>query len=68
MSLYFKLFNIIFETGILPESWLEGKIRLIFKNKGDQSNPENYRSITVLSCLSKLFTSILNKRLTSYFD
>lgn len=25
MPLYFKLSNIIFETGILPESWLVGK-------------------------------------------
>ena len=50
IPLYTKLFNTIFETGILSESWLEGIIKPIFKNKGDQSNPENYRPITVLSC------------------
>lgn len=68
MPCYIKLFNIIFDTGILPEAWLEGKIRPIYKNKGDQSEPSNYRPITVLSCLSKLFTSILNNRLTKFLD
>ena len=30
--------------------------------------PENFRPITILSCLSKLFTSILNNRLTKFLD
>ncbi|MCG8033764.1 MAG: reverse transcriptase family protein [Candidatus Thiodiazotropha taylori] len=68
LPLYMKLFNTIFDSGILPESWLEGKICPIYKNKGAQSDPENYRPITVLSCLSKLFTSILNNRLTHFLD
>ena len=29
---------------------------------------ENYRTITILSCLSKMFTSILNLRLTKYLE
>ena len=29
-------------------------------------NPGNYRGISVLSCLGKLFTSILNQRLLRY--
>ena len=68
MPLYVKLFNIIFDTGILPDVWLEGKIRPIFKNKGDRMNPDNYRPITILSCFSKLFTSILNNRLTKFLE
>ena len=53
---------------MLPSSWLDGRIRPIFKNKGDSSNPENYRPITILSCFSKLFTSVLNNRLTTFID
>ena len=68
MPLYSKLLNIIFETGTLPDTWLEGRIRPILKNKADKSKPVNYRPITVLSCLSKLFTSILNNRLTQFLD
>ena len=37
--------------------------KMIYK-KGDASNVDNYRGITLVSCMSKLFTSILNKRIT----
>ena len=60
MPLYVAFFNLIFDTGVLPDSWLEGVMRPIYKNKGDSNNPENYRPITILSCFGKLFTSILN--------
>ena len=40
----------------------------IFKNKGDPLLPENYRPITLLSCLVKLFTSVLNNPLTRFLD
>ena len=64
LPIYVDLFNIIFDTGVIPDSWLEGIIRPIHKS-GDPQNPENYRPITVLSCFGKLFTSILNLQLTT---
>ena len=66
LPIYTNLFNLIFETGIIPEIWLEGIIGPIYKNKGNAENPENYRPITILSCFSKLFTAVLNTRLTKY--
>ena len=65
---YVKLFNIIFDTGIVPESWTLGDILPIYKNKGSKTSPENYRPITLLSCFGKLFTSILNSRITKYIE
>ena len=53
MQLYTKLFNLIFETGILPDCWLVGRIRPIFKNKGDPLNPENYRPSQFLVAWAK---------------
>ena len=35
---------------------------------GDKNNPDNYRDITLLSCLGKRFTAVLNKRLNYYAD
>ena len=31
-------------------------------------NPDNYRGITILSCLGKVFTSLLNARLNAYVE
>ena len=56
LPIYLKLFNIIFDNGIFPESWVLGNIIPIYKNKGKAQNPENYRPITLLSCVGKLFT------------
>ena len=57
------LFNIILKTGSVPEQWLIGKIKPIYKNKGNASDPENYRPITLLSCLGKLFTALLKRKI-----
>ena len=65
---YTKLFNIIFDTGVVPENWAVGNILPIYKNKGSADLPENYRPITLLSCLGKLFTSIINIRLKAYTE
>jgi len=63
---FIKLFNIVFDTGIIPESWTIGIINPIYKNKGDTSKAENYRPITLLSCLGKVFTSVLKNRIRRY--
>ena len=68
IDIYVKLFNIILDTGTIPESWLSGNIIPIYKNKGSKDDPKNYRPITIISCLGKLFTSILNDRLSKFSD
>ena len=45
-----------------------GNIKPIYKNKGDKMDPKNYRPITILSGLGKLFTAVLSERLTKYSD
>ena len=67
IPIYTKLFNLIFDSAIIPESWSLGTIRPIYK-KGDPVLPKNYRPITILSCLGKMFTSVLNNRLKVYSD
>ena len=62
-----KLFNAIFNTGIFPKVWAIGEIVPIHK-KGDVNDPSNYRGITLMSCLGKLFTSIINNRLTNWAE
>lgn len=68
VDIYENLFNLIFDTGIIPESWLLGTIKPFYKNKDNTNDPKNYRPITILSCLGKLFTAILNNRLNTYSE
>ena len=61
-----KLFNIILETGFIPDAWCKGLIMPLYKNKGKRDNPDNYRGITLLSCLGKLFTACLSSRIADF--
>ncbi len=66
--LYISLFNKILDTGVMPTDWLAGIIVPLYKSKGDIQDVNNYRGITLLSCMGKLFTSILNERLSNFSD
>lgn len=68
MPIYLKFFNLILNTGFVPSQWSQGIIVPIYKCKGNSKLPENYRPITLLSCMGKLFTSILNLRLNCFLD
>ena len=62
-----KLFNLILCSQYYPSDWCKGRIISIHK-KGDASQPENYRGITLTSCLGKLFNSVLNNRLCQFLE
>lgn len=68
LPVYEDLFNTILDTGIFPSQWSIGIISPIYKGKGSNEDPSNFRPISLLSCLGKVFTSILNSRLTSFLD
>ena len=63
--LYVKQFNKIVDNGVMPSECLVGVIVIRYKNKSDTHDVNNHREITLLGCLSELFT-ILNDRLTEY--
>ena len=60
-----KLFNYILEKKNFPKQWSKGIIKPIYK-KGDPNEPSNYRAITLVSCLGKLYTSIVNELLKKW--
>ena len=57
-----KYFNALFCKGYYPLKWSEAIIVPLHK-KGDTNLPDNYRGISLLSILSKVFTHIINERL-----
>ena len=60
------MFNKILNTGTFPNVWSKGYITPLHKS-GTASDPDNYRGIMINSCLSKVFTSIINNRLYKCF-
>ena len=62
-----KLYAHIWKEECVPMKWREGLIVSLFK-KGNKEDPGNYRGITLLSVVGKLFCKILNDRLVQYLD
>ena len=68
LPLYVKLFNLVLESGIMPSDWAAGYIIPLYKKKGSTEDVDNYRGITILSCLGKTFTAVLNDRLNLFLS
>ena len=62
-----KFFNLILDTASYPREWNRSFIIPIFKG-GDESDPVNYRGISLMNCLSKIFNSLINRRLIHIFE
>ena len=63
-----KLFNVILDTGIFPEQWSLAIIKPLYKNVGEREDPSNYRGISLLSCLGKVFSNLINDRLPRFVN
>ena len=61
------LFTAVLRSGCFPPEWALGAITPIHK-KGDTSDPNNYRGITVGHVLGKLYALVINARLTSWLE
>ena len=59
------LFNCIFDSGCFPSEWSKG-ILIPLHKKGNPNVTNNYRGITIISNLAKIFTSVLNNRLLKW--
>ena len=61
------IFNKLLELEHYPIQWATGLIIPLHKS-GETDDPINFRGITINSCLSKLFTLLLNERLTLFCE
>ena len=59
--------NGILNSGHFPAQWSQGIIVPLFK-KNDPNDVNNYRGVTLVSCFSKIFTGVLNKRLADWAE
>ena len=54
-----KLFNLCLKASKFPDIWKRANIHPIYKKKGSPSDPTNYRPISLLPCLSKIFEKLI---------
>ena len=60
-----KIINLIKSSFSIPDKWAEGITSLILK-EGDDTDPDNYRAITVTDALAKIFAILINERLEQW--
>ncbi|VDI43776.1 Hypothetical predicted protein, partial [Mytilus galloprovincialis] len=65
LPLLCKLFNVILCTGWFPEVWVTSVLVPLFK-KGSMNDTGNYRGISLVSHVGKLFTSVIHTRLMKW--
>ena len=59
------LVETLWTTELVPVPWRSGDIVNIFK-KGDKKDPGNYRGITLLNVVGKLYTKVIDSRLSAW--
>ena len=57
-----SLFNSILTSGEFPNEWCKA-ILVPVHQTGSRSDESNYRGISIVPCISKIFTGIINERL-----
>ena len=57
VNLLHQLFSVVWHAELVPRQWREGLIVNLFK-KGDKEVPGNYRGITLLSVVGKVFCKV----------
>ena len=61
------LCRMAFKLEKVPNDWVKGLIIPIHKD-GDKTVPDNYRGITLLSVVGKVYTAVLNARITEWSE
>ena len=62
-----KLFQLSYNLGVFPSSW---KLSHVFPipQKGDKSDPSNYRPVAISSLISKTMETIITKQLLAFLE
>ena len=62
-----RLFNIAIETSTFPDAWKIARVTPIFR-EGEKCEKSNYRPISVLPVVARLFEKLVFNQLYQYLD
>ena len=63
-----KLFNKCLKESCFPDCWKVSSVIPVFKNVGVRSTAENYRPVSLLSVVSKVFEKLVNNRIVDHLE
>ena len=62
------LINQCIETSIFPNKWKLSKVVPLYKGKGSEDNPTNYRPISLLNPMSKILEKEIQHQLCKHMN
>ena len=63
-----QILNFCMIIGYFPKQWKDAKVIMVQKPGKDHTNPKNYRPISLLPAISKIFERILCVRLVAFLE
>ena len=63
-----ELFNICLKESCFPDCWKVSSVVPVFKNVGERSTAKNYRPISLLSVVSKVFEKLVNNKIVDHLE
>ena len=63
-----KLFNKFLKESCFPDCWKVSSVVPVFKNVGERSTAKNYRPVSLLSVVSKVFEKLVNNRIVDHLE
>ena len=63
-----KLFNNCLKDSCFPDCWKVSSVVPVFKNVGERSTAKNYRPVSLLSVVRKVFEKLINNRIVDHVE
>ena len=63
-----ELFNKCLKESCFPDCWKVSSAVAVFKNVGERSTAKNYRPVSLLSVVSKVFEKLVNNRILDHLE
>ena len=63
-----ELFNKCLKESCFPDCWKVSSVVPVFKNVGERSTAKNYRPISLLSVVSKVFEKLVNNSIVDHLE